>query len=114
MFAATMAQLIVISCLLGIAAGILIPFSTGLLADTFAGRYRMRQMGLQSGISNLSVVVATFAVGFLSRGGNWHLPFIVYLMPIIPLALSAGLRGIPAADYAVPAAPAATPAPTAA
>lgn len=111
MFASSMAQLIVVSCLLGIAAGILIPFSTGLLADTFAGRYRMRQMGLQSGISNLSVVVATFAVGFLSRGGNWHLPFIVYLMPIIPLALSAGLRGIPAADYAVSAAPAATPAP---
>lgn len=110
MFAASMAELIVTSCLLGVAAGILIPFSTGLLADTFAGRYRMRQMGLQSGISNLSVVVATFAVGFLSRGGNWHMPFIVYLMPLIPLALSAGLRGIPAADYAV-AAPTATPAP---
>lgn len=111
MFAASMAELIVISCLLGIAAGILIPFSTGLLADTFAGRYRMRQMGLQSGISNLSVVVATFAVGFLSRGGNWHMPFIVYLMPLIPLALSVGLRGIPAADYAVQAPPATTPAP---
>ena len=110
MFASSMAQLIVVSCLLGIAAGILIPFSTGLLADTFAGRYRMRQMGLQSGISNLSVVVATFAVGFLSRGGNWHMPFIVYLMPLIPLALSVGLRGIPAADYTV-AAPTATPAP---
>lgn len=110
MFAASMAELIVISCLLGIAAGILIPFSTGLLADTFAGRYRMRQMGLQSGISNLSVVVATFAVGFLSRVGNWHMPFIVYLMPLIPLALSVGLRGIPAADYAV-AVPTATPAP---
>lgn len=108
MLAATMAELIVISCLLGITAGILIPFSTGLLADTFAGRYRMQQMGLQSGISNLSVVVATFAVGFLSHG-NWHLPFIVYLMPVIPLALSAGLRGIPASDYATPAAVASTP-----
>ncbi len=107
MLAATMAELIVISCLLGITAGILIPFSTGLLADTFAGRYRMQQMGLQSGISNLSVVVATFAVGFLSHG-NWHLPFIVYLMPVIPLALSAGLRGIPASDYAAPAAVAST------
>lgn len=109
MFAASMAELIVISCLLGIAAGILIPFSTGLLADTFAGSYRMRQMGLQSGISNLSVVMATFAVGFLSHG-NWHLPFIVYLMPVIPLALSVGLRGIPAADYAVPAAASSAPA----
>lgn len=103
MFASTMAELIVISCLLGVAAGILIPFSTGLLADTFAGRYRVRQMGLQSGISNLSVVVATFAVGFLSHG-DWHLPFIVYLMPLIPLALSPGLRAIPAADYAESAA----------
>lgn len=109
MFAVSMAELIVISCLLGIAAGILIPFSTGLLADTFAGSYRMRQMGLQSGISNLSVVVATFAVGFLSHG-NWHLPFIVYLMPVIPLALSVGLRGIPAADYAVPAVASSAPA----
>lgn len=108
MLAATMAELIVISCLLGITAGILIPFSTGLLADTFTGRYRMQQMGLQSGISNLSVVVATFAVGFLSHG-NWHLPFIVYLMPVIPLALSAGLRGIPTSDYAAPAAVASTP-----
>lgn len=108
MLAATMAELIVISCLLGVTAGILIPFSTGLLADTFAGRYRMQQMGLQSGISNLSVVVATFAVGFLSHG-NWHLPFIVYLMPVIPLALSAGLRGIPTSDYAAPAAVASTP-----
>ena len=98
-FASSMAALIVISCLLGMAAGVLIPFSTGLLADTFAGQYRMQQMGIQSGISNLSVVVATFAVGFLSHG-NWHLPFIVYLMPLIPLALSPMLRGIPAADYA--------------
>lgn len=109
MFAVSMAELIVISCLLGIAAGILIPFSTGLLADTFTGSYRMRQMGLQSGISNLSVVMATFAVGFLSHG-NWHLPFIVYLMPVVPLVLSVGLRGIPAADYAVPAVASSAPA----
>ena len=87
MLATTMTELIVISCLLGIAAGVLVPFSTGLLADTFTGEYRMRQMGLQSGISNMSVVAATFAVGLLAHG-DWHLPFAVYLMPLIPLALS--------------------------
>ena len=97
LFATTMAQLIVISCVLGIAAGVLVPFSTGMLADTFAGDYRMQQMGIQSGISNMSVVVATFAVGFLSHG-NWHLPFVVYLMALIPLALSPMLRRIPASD----------------
>lgn len=105
MFASSMTELIVISCALGIGAGILIPFSTGLLADTFAGDYRMRQMGIQSGISNLSVVVATFAVGLLSHG-NWHLPFTVYLMALIPLALSPMLRGIPSSDYTSAAAPA--------
>lgn len=99
LFASSMEEMIVISSLLGMSAGVLIPFSTGLLADTFAGPYRMRQMGLQSGISNLSVVVATLVVGFLSHG-NWHLPFVVYLLPLIPLALSPMLRGIPAVDYA--------------
>lgn len=110
MLATTMTELIVISCLLGIAAGVLVPFSTGLLADTFTGEYRMRQMGLQSGISNMSVVAATFAVGLLAHG-DWHLPFAVYLMPLIPLALSPLLRGIPQADRAEAAATAPSGAP---
>lgn len=46
LFASSMAALIVISCLLGCGAGLLIPFSTGLIADTFTGRYRMKEMGL--------------------------------------------------------------------
>ena len=93
MFAPSMAALIVISCLLGCAAGLLIPFSTGLIADTFTGTYRMNQMGIQSGISNSALVVATFVVGWLSHG-NWHLPFAVYLVCLIPLVLSFGLRKV--------------------
>ena len=93
MFAPSMAALIVISCLLGCAAGLLIPFSTGLIADTFSGTYRMNQMGIQSGISNSALVVATFVVGWLSHG-NWHLPFAVYLVCLIPLVLAFGLRKV--------------------
>ena len=93
MFAPSMGWLIVISCLLGCAAGLLIPFSTGLIADTFTGDYRMKQMGIQSGISNSALVVATFAVGWLSHG-NWHLPFAVYLVCLIPLLLTFGLRKV--------------------
>lgn len=100
LFAPSMAALIVISCLLGCGAGLLIPFSTGLIADTFEGPYRMKEMGLQSGISNSALVVATFAVGWLSHG-NWHLPFVVYLVSIIPLVLSFKLKNIPKADEAV-------------
>lgn len=97
LFATSMVQLIIISCMLGIGAGILIPFSTGLLADTFAGPERMRQMGYQSAISNLTLVMATYAVGLLSHG-NWHLPFIVYLIPVVPLAMTPLLRKIPDCD----------------
>lgn len=93
MFAPSMAALIVISCLLGCAAGLLIPFSTGLIADTFSGTYRMNQMGIQSGISNSALVIATFVVGWLSHG-NWHLPFAVYLVCVIPLLFTFWLKNV--------------------
>lgn len=95
LFADSMGFLIIISCLLGCGAGLLIPFSTGLIADTFAGKYRMQQMGWQSGISNTTVVIATFAVGWLIQGKNWHLPFIVYLAAGIPLIFSIWLKNVP-------------------
>lgn len=96
-FAKNMVDLIVISCLLGIGCGLLIPLAAGLLADTFVGKYRMRQLGIKSGISNIALVIATYVVGWLNHG-NWRLPFLVYLIPAIPLVLSVFLRGIPKAD----------------
>lgn len=96
-FARNMVDLIVISCLLGVGCGLLIPLAAGLLADTFTGKYRMRQLGIKSGISNLALVGATYVVGWLGHA-NWRLPFAVYLIPAIPLALSVFLRGIPKAD----------------
>lgn len=97
LFAKSMTALIIISCLLGAGTGIIIPFSTGLLADTFAGSYKMREMGMQSGIANLTLVVATYVVGWLQHG-NWHLPFVVYLVAVIPLALAPFLKGIPKSE----------------
>ncbi|MDE5649649.1 MAG: MFS transporter, partial [Duncaniella sp.] len=79
LFAKSMVALIVISCLLGMGCGLLIPFAAGLLADTFVGKYRMRQLGIKSGISNMALVAATYIVGWLNHG-NWHLPFLVYLI----------------------------------
>lgn len=97
LFAGSMPQLIVISCLIGCGAGLLIPFSTGLIADTFCGPYRLKEMGVQSGISNTAVMVATFAVGWLCHG-DWHLPFSVYLLGLIPLALCFWLKDLPKND----------------
>lgn len=91
-FASSMTELIVISCLLGIGCGLLIPLAAGLLTDFFVGKYRMRQLGIKSGIANMSLVVATLVVGWLGSK-NWHLPFIVYLLPLIPLLFTPFLRG---------------------
>lgn len=88
LFANSITELIVISAFLGLACGLIIPLAASLLADSFTGKYRMEQLGIKSGISNLSLVLATLAVGWLSGSSNWRLPFLVYLIPLIPLALS--------------------------
>lgn len=102
-FARSMVDLIIVSCLLGMGCGLLIPLAAGLLADTFTGKYRMRQLGIKSGISNMALVVATYAVGWLGHGSDWRLPFLVYLIPALPLVLSVFLRDIPKADLTPPA-----------
>lgn len=91
LFARSMALLIVISCVLGIGAGMVIPFSTGLVVDYFTGDYRVRQLGYSSAINNLTLVLATVLTGYLAKV-DWHLPFLVYTLPGISLALSFFLK----------------------
>ena len=86
-----MTWLIVISCILGIGAGMVIPLSTGLVVDYFTGDYRVRQLGYSSAINNLTLVIATVVTGYLADV-NWHLPFLVYTLPGISLALSFFLK----------------------
>lgn len=95
MFASTMTQLIVISCAMGAGAGLIIPFSTGLLSDSYKEPALMRQLGIQSGISNLVLVLATFIAGWLATMKNWHMPFLVYALGIIPVILIPWLKGVP-------------------
>ncbi len=90
-FAQTMWQFIAINCLLGVGAGIVIPLSTGLIVEFFRGKYRTKQLGLSSAISNLTLVGATMLAGWLATI-NWHLPFLVYLFPVVALALLPFLR----------------------
>lgn len=96
-FSGSLTYLILLSCLLGAGCGLILPFSTGLIADVFVGSYRMKQMGIVSAIGNIALVGATFAVGFLAAK-SWHLPFIVYIIPLISLLLIPWLRKIPQAD----------------
>lgn len=86
-FAQSMEALILISCLLGIGCGAVIPLAAGLIAEYFTGNYRMKQLGIKSGIANFTLIFATLLVGWLGNNG-WHYPFLVYLVPLVPLSLS--------------------------
>lgn len=67
-------QLIVVSALLGIGSGLIIPLSTGLVSRYFVGTYRVKQFGLSSAITNFTLVIATAVTGYLAEV-SWHLPF---------------------------------------
>lgn len=85
-FVNTIFGLIVASCVLGAGVGIVIPLSTGLIAEYFDGRRRTHQLGISSAVNNLTLVVATYMVGRLADI-NWHAPFAVYCLPIISIVL---------------------------
>lgn len=91
LFSSKMWQLMAVSALLGIGAGLIIPLSTGLISRYFTGEYRVRQFGHSSAITNMTLVVATAVTGYLAEV-HWRLPFAVYLLPLISLVLSAYLK----------------------
>lgn len=91
LFSSKMWQLMAVSALLGIGSGLIIPLSTGLISQYFTGEYRVRQFGYSSAITNMTLVVATAVTGYLAEV-HWRLPFVVYLLPLVSLVLSAYLK----------------------
>ena len=84
-------QLIVVSALLGIGSGLIIPLSTGLVSRYFVGTYRVKQFGLSSAITNFTLVIATAVTVYIAEV-SWHLPFLVYLLPLISILLVGHLK----------------------
>lgn len=84
-------QLIAVSALLGVGAGVIVPLSTALVSKFFAGDERTRQYGYISAITNIALVVATAVTGWLADI-HWRLPFVVYLLPIFSIMLLSAIR----------------------
>ena len=93
-FSNSLSLLLVVSALLGVGAGMIIPFSTGFIADNFTKRYRTRQLGIASSITNLTLVLATFLAGVLADI-NWHYAFLVYCLSGISLLFAFKLKSTP-------------------
>ena len=91
-FCTSMVQLVIVSALLGVGAGIIIPFSTSLVSKFFSGEQRTRQYGLVSALTNITLVVATAVTGYLADI-QWRLPFVVYLLPFVSILLVPAIKG---------------------
>lgn len=89
--AGTIGQLVAVSALLGVGAGIIIPFSTSLVSMFFVGKERTKQYGYVSAITNITLVIATAVAGWLADV-QWRLPFLVYLLPVISIVLVPAIR----------------------
>ena len=85
-FAGSMTELILISALLGVGCGIVVPLAGGLIGQYFVGAARVKYLGWKSGVSNFTIILGTLFVGLVASR-NWHLPFIVYMIPIVPLCM---------------------------
>ena len=63
--------------------------------DYFTGDYRIRQLGTVRRLLNFTLVLATMLASYLANV-DWHLPFLVYTLPAIPLILSVfSFAGLP-------------------
>lgn len=83
-FVPNMICLIILSFLLGIFGGILSPLASSFIADMFNGKQRTAQYGGTSAVLNLVLMVSVILTGYLAKI-DWRLPFIIYLLPFIPL-----------------------------
>ena len=83
-FAPALGVLLACRALLGVAVGMIMPLSTGLIADFFSGEERTRTMGQSAAASNLGGIVATLLTGMLAAIG-WRYMFAVYVLALGPL-----------------------------
>lgn len=85
-FANSITALILLGCFVGVGCGLVVPIAAGYISEWFFGGSRQTDLGLKSTTSNAMVIVANIYVGIVATI-NWHAAFVVYLTPLIPLAL---------------------------
>ncbi len=87
----SMWELIALSVISGIGAGALSPLSVTVLSNIFTGKYKTKQLGITSAMLNAVLMVAVIVTGYLAEV-SWRLPFLWYLLPIVPVILSPWLK----------------------
>lgn len=79
-------SLLVFRALLGVGVGLIMPLSTGLIADFYSGQERVALMGNSTAASNLGGIIATMIAGILASI-SWRYSFGVYLLGFLVLIM---------------------------
>lgn len=87
-FIDSLVPLLVFRAVLGAGTGIILPLSTGLIADFYQGGERMKMLGYSFSANNLGAIIGNLGAGMLALI-NWHYVFYVYLIAILVLVLVA-------------------------
>jgi MFS family permease len=74
--------------LLGIAAAGVATGSTALIAELLTGDLRARVLGYSSAVASAGAIASIFIAGKLADVGGWHLPFAIYAVGFVLLALA--------------------------
>ncbi|MBU2702296.1 MFS family permease [Sporomusaceae bacterium BoRhaA] len=97
-FTDSLIPLLVFRAVLGAGTGIILPLSTGLIADFYQGGERMKMLGYSFSANNLGAIIGNLGAGMLALI-NWHYVFYVYLIAILVLVLVAlFIKGIPSPE----------------
>lgn len=79
-------ELLIFRGLIGASMGLIMPFTTSLIADFYEHTERTVMMGLSNATANLGGIIATLAAGILAIY-NWRYIFLVYSIAIVILFL---------------------------
>ncbi len=78
----------------GIVEAMLMTLSTTLIGDFFKGQSRDRWLSAQTGVASTFAIFAILIAGYIGRN-DWHNVFLLYLLPVVFLALVIGFTWEP-------------------
>jgi EmrB/QacA subfamily drug resistance transporter len=103
-YAASASQLILARALMGVGGALIMPSTLSILIDVFPRRERVKAIGIWTGIASLGIPLGPVVGGWLLEQFWWGSVFLLNV-PIVLVALTAGLVLVPESRHPAPPRP---------
>ncbi len=103
-YAASASQLILARALMGVGGALIMPSTLSVLIDVFPRQERVKAIGIWTGIASLGIPLGPLVGGWLLEQYWWGSVFLLNL-PIVAVALLAGLLLVPESRHPAPPRP---------